>query len=218
MTTTLRKDTWRGGWQTGDDAHPVLRTRIVIKLYLAGPDVFARDVPAVAAAKKSICARHGFVGVFPSELAPLDASLPPLEQGLAIHDALEQGMRACDALVADMTPFRGPSMDVGTAFEIAYVRALGRPVFAYSASPEAFESRVAAHFGGRTTRRADGMLEGPDAFAIEEFGMHENLMLDGCVRRSTGVLATGADAFERCIAAAAEWFDRERPAARRAPR
>lgn len=196
-----------------DDARPPQRTPIVIKLYLAGPDVFVRDVPAVAAAKKAVCARHGFTGVFPSELVHFDASLPPLAQGLSIYDALERGMRDCDAIVADMTPFRGPSMDVGTAFEIAYMRALGRPVFAYSVTGAKFDSRLAAHFDGRTMRRADGTLEGPDAFAIEEFGMHENLMLDGCVRRSTGVLTTGDDAFERCIAAAADWFDRERPGA-----
>lgn len=187
----------------------------VIKLYLAGPDVFVRDVAAVAAMRRSVCAQHGFVGVFPTEFVHLDSAQPPLAQGLAIYDALERGMRECDALVADMTPFRGPSMDVGTAFEIAYMRALGRPVFAYSTTSEPFDARVAAHFGGRTARRADGTLEGADTYAIEEFGMHENLMLDGCVRRSTGVIATGVDAFERCIAAAAAWFDRERPAARR---
>lgn len=198
----------------GDDARPPPRTFPVITLYLAGPDVFVRDVPAVAAARKTVCARHGFRGVFPSELVKLDTSRPPLAQGLAIYDALEQGLRDCDAIVADMTPFRGPSMDVGTAFEIAYMRALGRPVFAYSTTGAPFAARVASHFGDRTMRRADGTLEGPDAFAIEEFGMHENLMLDGCVRRSTGVLATGEDAFERCVAAAAAWFERERPAAR----
>lgn len=197
---------------------PHLRSLAVIKLYLAGPDVLVRDVAAVATMRKSICARHGFVGVFPSELVHFDAALPPLSQGLAIYDALERGLRECDALVADMTPFRGPSMDVGTAFEVAFMRALGRPVFAYSTTRELFDARVAAHFGGRTARRADGTLEGPDAYAIEEFGMHENLMLDGCVRRSTDVLATGEDAFERCIAAAAAWFDRERPAARAAAR
>lgn len=185
----------------------------MIKLYLAGPDVFVRDVPAVAAAKKSICARHGFVGVFPADLVRPQPDLAPLAQGLAIYDALERGMRDCDAIVADLAPFRGPSMDVGTAFEVAYMHALGRPVFGYSAADAPFAERVAAHFGGRVARRTDGTLEGADAYAIEEFAMHENLMLDGCVRRSTGVLVTGAAAFERCMAAIADWFGRaQRPA------
>lgn len=185
----------------------------MIELYLAGPDVFVRDVPAVATTKRSICARHGFVGVFPSDLARPQPELAPVAQGLAIYDALERGMRDCDAIVADLTPFRGPSMDVGTAFEVAYMHALGRPVFGYSDADTPFAERVAAHFGGRTARRADCTLEGADAYAIEEFAMHENLMLDGCVRRSTGVLVTGADAFERCVAAIADWFGRaQRPA------
>lgn len=183
----------------------------MIKLYLAGPDVFARDVATIAAAKRAVCAQHGFAGVFPSDLVHADPARAPLDAGLSIYDALERGMRDCDALVADMTPFRGPSMDVGTAFEIAFMHALRRPVFAYSEATEPFAARVVAHCGGRTARRADGSLEGDDGFAIEEFAMHENLMLDGCVRRATGVIVTGPGAFERCVASAAEWFRRERP-------
>ena len=51
-------------------------------------------------------------------------------------------MRSCDLLIANCTPFRGVSMDVGTAFEIGFMRALGRPVFGYSNTPADYAARV----------------------------------------------------------------------------
>jgi nucleoside 2-deoxyribosyltransferase len=185
-------------------------------MYLAGPDVFAADALEIGRLKKEVCARHGLVGVYPSDLVRLDVALPPREQALAIYDALERGMHDCDGAFVDLTPFRGPSMDVGTAFEMGYMKALGRPVFAYSNRAAGFATRVVAHFGGRFRLRPDGSREASDGMAIEEFDMADNLMLDGGAMRSTGVLIT-ADAddraavlanFERCVAAAAAWFSR----------
>ena len=37
------------------------------RIYLAGPDVFARDPFLLAARKKAICAKYGFEGVFPMD-------------------------------------------------------------------------------------------------------------------------------------------------------
>ena len=44
-------------------------------------------------------------------------------------------MRSCDAAVANLTPFRGVSADAGTAFEVGFMRALGRPVLGYTNTP-----------------------------------------------------------------------------------
>ena len=41
-------------------------------------------------------------------------------------------MRTCDLLIANLTPFRGVSTDAGTAFEVGFMRALGRPVLGYT--------------------------------------------------------------------------------------
>jgi nucleoside 2-deoxyribosyltransferase len=35
-------------------------------------------------------------------------------------------------MIVNLTPFRGPSADVGSAYEMGFMRALGRPIFAYS--------------------------------------------------------------------------------------
>jgi nucleoside 2-deoxyribosyltransferase len=184
------------------------------RMYLAGPDVFAAGALEIGDLKKQVCARHGMAGVYPSDLVKLDPQLSPRDQALAIYDVLERAMHDCDGAFVDLTPFRSPSMDVGTAFEMGYMKALGKPVFAYSNHASPFSTRVVAHFGGHVRMRPDGSREAADGMAIEEFDMADNLMLDGGASRSTGVLVT-ADAsdraamlanFERCVIAARAWF------------
>src|SRR3954462_3374301 len=113
-----------------------------MRIYLAGPEVFLADADAaaLAAAKRAICAAQGLTGIFPLEPPPVapDAAQP---EWLRIYWANEAHIRSCDALVANLTPFRGPSADVGTVYELGFMRALGRPVFGYS--------NVARRFGGR---------------------------------------------------------------------
>ena len=49
-------------------------------------------------------------------------------------------MRSCDLLIANLTPFRGVSMDSGTAFEVGFMRALGRPVLGYTTATDTIGS------------------------------------------------------------------------------
>lgn len=189
------------------------------RIYLAGPDVFLPDAVSIGAVKKRICAAYGLVGVYPMDLVPPPPPGSRLEMGLHVYDALERGMRDCDAIVADLTPYHGPSIDPGTAFEIGFMRALGRPVFAYSGSGETFLARMTEFWRGDVTRRPDGSLQGRDGTAIEDFDMADNLMLHGCVVRSTGVIALpptprgdSTASFEACIRDAAEFLrSRVRP-------
>ena len=177
------------------------------KVYLAGPDVFLPDPLARAAALKASCRRHGLEGVFPLD-ALLDepsawAALPEWER---IARRNEAHIRSCAALIANLTPFRGPSADVGTVFELGFMRALGRPVFGWSATAVPFEQRSRAALGmapGSVGRDADGL-------AIESFGCSDNLMIDGAIRASGGILVLGEDQdpwplgpFEDCVRACA---------------
>ena len=45
-------------------------------------------------------------------------------------------MRSCQLCIANLTPFRGVSMDSGTAYEVGFMRALGRPVLGTAESVE----------------------------------------------------------------------------------
>lgn len=179
-----------------------------MRVYLAGPEVFLADAAAIAAAKKAICARHGLEGVFPTD--PHPGAGAETEPRWRIYAQNEAHLRDCDALIANLTPFRGPSADAGTVFEVGFMRGLGRPVFGYAAVAGDFAQRVLAALGPRLRRRADGAWEDPDGMAVEEFGLVDNLMIDGGIRASGGALLTGPPApwddlalFARCVAQAA---------------
>lgn len=185
-----------------------------MRVYLAGPDVFLPDPLARGAALKRVCARHGLEGVFPMDpLAdePAEWAALTLAQRIALRN--EAHIRGADALIANLTPFRGPSADVGTVFELGFMRALGRPVFGWSTGHADFSARTRAFLGGAARLHADGVWRDGEGMALESFGCLDNLMIDGAVLASGGVLevvelADGArwsdlGAFERCVARAA---------------
>jgi nucleoside 2-deoxyribosyltransferase len=152
------------------------------RVYLAGPDVFVPDPVARAAAMKQICFSHGWTGVSPLdalENEPSDWS--GLSDAARIHLRNEAHIRSCAALVANLTPFRGPSADPGTVFEMGFMRALGRPVFGYTTTTVLFTERTRAWLG--LTGACD-----PEGLLIESFGLTDNLMLDGAISASGGVL------------------------------
>ncbi len=184
------------------------------RIYLAGPDVFLPDPLARAAALKAICARHGLVGI-----SPLDAmeggDLPEwsnLNEAYRIARRNEAHIAGCAALVANLTPFRGPSADPGTVFELGYMRALGRPVFGWSNCAEPFAARTRA-FCADATPQPDGTWRDAEGLLVEDFPpLADNLMIDGAIAASGGRLVTRAipraqvwtslDAFEAAVAAA----------------
>jgi nucleoside 2-deoxyribosyltransferase len=187
---------------------------MAVRVYLAGPELFLPNAREIGARKRAICERHGLVGIFPGdEEDAFDPALSLAERAQAISRAMERVMRGCDAMIVNLTPFRGPSADVGSAYEMGFMRALGRPVFGYSNDGRLFLERVTVFCGGAVRLRQSGEHEDPDGMAIEPFELHDNLMLVGAIAASGGCLIaetapsieryTSVDAFERCVARAA---------------
>jgi nucleoside 2-deoxyribosyltransferase len=182
------------------------------RVYLAGPDVFFRDAEAWAAHRKAICARHGLAAVSPLDpLAEEAEGWAELPEWQRIAWRNEAHIRACDAVIANLTPFRGPSADAGTVYEVGFARALGRVVFGYTNTAALFTQRTldyaTAHGGaigspGRIWRDSDGLL-------IEQFRRFDNLMIEGGLIGSGGVLVAPQSApedlwrdlgsFETCV-------------------
>jgi len=161
-------------------------------VYLAGPEVFLPDAVAQGERKKAICRGRGLDGRYPLDVAALPQGLEPRAQAENLFAAMIRLMNECDAGIANLTPFRGPSMDVGTAFELGYLHGTGKPVFGYSNDPRDYARRVV-----------------PDGLLIEEFGLCDNLMIEGpiaavvrAVRSPADVLGS-LDAFELCVRRAA---------------
>ena len=84
-----------------------------MRVYLAGPEVFLADRDTISAEKKAICAQHGMIGVFPTDPAP--ATPQADTDWMRIYLGNEAHIHGCDALIANLTPFRGASADPGTA-------------------------------------------------------------------------------------------------------
>ena len=47
-------------------------------------------------------------------------------------------MDAADAIIANLTPFRGPSADAGTVYELGYMAGRGKLCLAYSNDPSPY--------------------------------------------------------------------------------
>ena len=145
------------------------------KVYLAGPEVFLSDAADQGRLKKALCADFGFEGLFPLDCdGSASAGLAP---DRAIYDALLVMMRAADFGIFNLTPFRGPSADVGTVFELGLMTGLGKPCFGYTNVADDLLDRVRA---AEPLRWDDQGATWRDAAArsVEDFGNGDNLMID----------------------------------------
>ena len=98
----------------------------MVCVYLAGPDVFLPHAREQAQAKEAICARFGLVGLSPFNPA-LDVSLPADVLWRRIFADNAALMARSDAVIANLTPFRGASADAGTLVEIGWFWGAGGP-------------------------------------------------------------------------------------------
>jgi nucleoside 2-deoxyribosyltransferase len=151
------------------------------QVYLAGPEVFLPDADVIAAAKRRLCAEHGFVGLSPVDNAVDLSGLAKRDAALRISAANEAMIRRSYLLIANLTPFRGPSADVGTAYELGFARALGLPVFGYSNAAGSLLDRTRQALGTEVGRRPSGQFEDSDHMLIEDFDGADNLMLIGAI-------------------------------------
>lgn len=149
-------------------------------VYLAGPEVFMPDALQIGRRKCELAAGRGLEALFPLETAPL-ATEAPGDRAMAIFRANCTLMAQADGCVANLTPFRGPSADPGTVFEVGQMLAWGKPVVAYTLDVRDYRQRVA----GEATTDLDGL-------AVEDFGLADNLMLACAIEEAGGSLLRGA--------------------------
>ena len=161
-----------------------------MKVYLSGPEVFLEDALAVLARKIEICRELGWEG-----LSPLDNELPPglddpRQTALVIYAGNLAMMDRADAIIANITPFRGAHMDPGTAFELGYMVAQGKPVMVYTQAVDSLVDRVSEWSGGLV--RDAGVLRDRNGHQVENFGLFENLMIEPAATRDDHQIQTVA--------------------------
>jgi nucleoside 2-deoxyribosyltransferase len=177
-------------------------------VYLAGPDVFLPDAFEIGRRKIELCRRHGLGGLYPLDNA-IDAAAE--DASLRIFRGNETMMIAADAIIANLTPFRGPGADSGTVYELGYMAGRGKLCLGYSNDPSCYADRV-RQFTGVVSR--DGRLVDAAGLTVEDFGLNDNLMmihaldLHGCAlvtpRQPPADVWHDLGAFETCVRMAAE--------------
>lgn len=179
-----------------------------MKVYLAGPDVFLPDAVEIGRRKAGICARHGLIGLYPldnsTDLAAGNASL-------TIFRSNEAMMIEADVIIANLTPFRGPSADAGTVYELGYMAGRGKTCMGYCNDPAPYADRVRRF---TTVERLGHRLIDAEGLTVEGFGLSDNLMvvhaldLHGCTlvtpRHRPADIWHDLAAFEECVRMAAK--------------
>lgn len=152
---------------------------------------------------KALCAQYGFLGVYPLE-AELASGGEPLSR--RIYETNIASIRACDAMIANLSPFRGPSADAGTIFEVGFAIALGMPIFAHADATTTYAARVAQSHGPLYDE--DGRMFAVDGMSVENFDLIDNLMIVEAVRAQRWDIVTGETraAFEECLQRARAHF------------
>jgi nucleoside 2-deoxyribosyltransferase len=179
-----------------------------VKIYLAGPDVFLPDAIEIGRRKAEICLSHGVIALYPLDNS---VSLGTEASSLAIFRGNEAMMGAADAIIANLTPFRGCAADPGTAYELGYMAGLGKLCLGYSNDPTVYADRVRRFTSVKPLARR---LVDEEGLTVEDFGLADNLMLihalelHGCPivvpTLAAADLWRDLTAFEVCVRAAAK--------------
>ncbi|KEG07478.1 nucleoside 2-deoxyribosyltransferase [Trypanosoma grayi] len=127
------------------------------KIYIAGPAVFNPDMgEAYFNHVRKLLEVHNVKPLIPVDNVANGAIEIREKNILMIKD--------CDAVIADLSPFRSKEPDCGTAFEVGYASALGKTVLTFASDRRPMTEK----YGGRTD--ATGLK-------VEDFDLPFNLML-----------------------------------------
>lgn len=180
--------------------------RRITSLYIGGPDVAFPGSVEILNHKRSATEQAGFVPVIPSDSVLVETT-PSEAMAREIYMDRVSRMRLADAAIVNLTPWRGPNCEASAAYEVGFLAALGKPVFAYmnvaSEADAEMRARIEEHMGGQTDRSGRAL----DGYGveIEDFGLPESLMVWAETRRLfvivTPDLFGDLTGFEMCLEA-----------------
>jgi nucleoside 2-deoxyribosyltransferase len=145
----------------------------MLTVYLAGPEVFLPDAAEIGRRKQELCVAYGFEGLYPLDNKIAPAGGARVDQ--AIYRANLDLIRRADIGICNLTPFRGPSADAGTVYELGLMVGLGKPVYGYTNVMDDYIARVRA---GQELVADKGDWRDAAGLLVEDFGNADNLMID----------------------------------------
>jgi nucleoside 2-deoxyribosyltransferase len=152
--------------------------RRITSVYLSGPERWALGAADLMARQRHLCEAAGVKAVFAVD-TPLVEDEGSDAHSREFYVSALASLRGADAVIVNLTPWRGPSAHPGAAFEAGFASALGKPVFAYmNVADEAeaeYGARVDALIG--STLDEEGLWRDVEGAQIEDFGLPETVML-----------------------------------------
>lgn len=148
---------------------------MALKIYFAGPNVFHPDAKEMELKIEEYCDSLGITALIPGDSGIDWSNADKKAIAKQIFDINVDHLNNCDAVIANVIPFRGACVDDGTAWEIGFAHALNKPVLTYGFGDELTGDVIASvsgvHPGFRNPRRDR------EGYLIEEFGLQNNLMI-----------------------------------------
>lgn len=171
------------------------------RIYIAGPDIYHPQGLEIAETKKALCERYGLDGVVATDFLAGVQFVGKAGDAAGLFRERLKIIQGCDALVADITPFRGPGMDPATAFEMGAMAALGKPVVAYTLDATPYAERMARFHAelDETLTRVGPRLVNPAGAVIEDFGLPEATIITGAALAGGTPIAADFEAALRWV-------------------
>src|SRR5690625_1138213 len=145
---------------------------MIKRVYLSGPDVYLPNARSHGEHMKEICRSYHLEGILP--LNALSASFSCRQDfALSIRNSNLHNIASCDGIIVNMSPFRGPSMDVGAAYEMGAAQALGLPLVGYSTNRAEYRTKLRRYADIHSI--GDELYAG-DGMTVEDFGLGDTLM------------------------------------------
>jgi nucleoside 2-deoxyribosyltransferase len=148
---------------------------IIMKVYIAGPDVFRKNGMEVLDSKKYLCEEVEYEGLTPFDKKFDFTNKTNAEIRHVIYSNNVSLMKECDIIIADMNNFRHNEQDSGTIFEIGFGSALGKPIYIYSDDDRLLLDRTLDNVKNPET--VGNLVYDDNGFEIENFGVGYNLMI-----------------------------------------
>ena len=98
----------------GHDSHHI--TYLPIRTRYFHPDSWD-----IAESERQVCDRYALEGVTPFDPVGGRAFNRTAERAREIYQGCVELLNGCNGLIVNMSPFRGPSIDIVAAFEMGYI-------------------------------------------------------------------------------------------------
>jgi nucleoside 2-deoxyribosyltransferase len=158
--------------------------RRIASVYLSGPERWSPDAADLMVRQRQACEAAGVTPLFAGD-TPLVEREGSEAMARETYAAALGSLRQADAVIVNLTPWRGPSAHPTAIFEAGFASALGKPVFAYMNVADEDDAEYAVRVDSLigSTLGEDGVARDVDGCEIEDFGLPETLMLWAEARR-----------------------------------